>query len=300
MVNTLGTKTSAQEKPKIVAENIPSPEEVVIDEPLDDINGVKPQAAQAIKGMLKKGVRYFGSAGASLTHQAYGPKKGEEFSPEMAKVGLEGERATSKFLQEWIKDKPNAVLIDSVHINMDYQKEAKEMDGYSEEETSSEEPDEETGVVDGKDTDHVLLLGSKVVLIDSKKWKKKAKYSVSDNGMVLRYGKPFPGSRVRMNNAVFLWFKYLTGAFKIVGVVLVNAEEAKVIREANWFRQRIFKLVEIDRMEEFLNKTWNSLDEEDRTHINTTLVSQVALSAIKPLDLHEVYFNKSSVDKLLR
>lgn len=300
MVNTLGTKTSAQGKPKIVAENIPSPEEVVIDEPLDDINGVKPQAAQAIKGMLKKGVRYFGSAGASLTHQAYGPKKGEEFSPEMVKVGLEGERATSKFLQEWIKDKPNAVLIDSVHINMNYQKEAKEMDGYSEEEISDEEPDEETGVVDGKDTDHVLLLGSKVVLIDSKKWKKKAKYSVSDNGMVLRYGKPFPGSRVRMNNAVFLWFKYLTGAFKIVGVVLVNAEEAKVIREANWFRQRIFKLVEIDRMEEFLNKTWNSLDEEDRTHINTTLVSQVALSAIKPLDLHEVYFNKSSVDKLLR
>lgn len=269
--------------------------DIRIEEPLDYINGVTPEAAQAIKRMLERGVRYFGSAGASLTWQAYGDNKGEAFNPELAKIGLEGERDSSKFLQEWIKDKPNCVLIDSVHINMDY----KKMADIDEDDEPNEEIDEETGLVDGKDTDHILLMGSEVLLIDTKKWKKKSRYQVSQNGRVLRNGKEFSGSKIRMKNAVYIWHRFLSGSFKILGVVLINSEEVKVQRDHNWFRQPAFRVVEMSRMEEFLNKKWEKLEPEDKEHINTTLVAQAALSAIKPYDLYEAKFNKKTISELM-
>lgn len=272
-----------------------SPEEVVIDEPLPYINGVTPEAADAIKKMLERGVRYFGSAGASLTWQAYGDNKGEAFNPELAKVGLEGERGSSKFLQNWIKDKPNCVLIDSAHINMEY----KKLANIDEDDEPNEELDEETGIVDGKDTDHILIMGSEVLLIDTKKWKKKSRYQVSQNGRVLRNGKEFSGSKIRMKNAVYIWHKFFSGRFRILGVVLVNSEEVKVQRDHNWFRQQAFRVVEMGRMEEFLDKKWAKLEPEDRRHINTTLVAQAALSAIKPYDMYEEKFNKATINSLL-
>ena len=70
-----------------------------------------------VEKMIKKGRRYFGSSGASLTHQIKNPiYKDKGIDPILAKAGLEGEHKTSKLLLDWIKDKENIVLVDSVHL----------------------------------------------------------------------------------------------------------------------------------------------------------------------------------------
>src|SRR5699024_5155260 len=240
--------------------------------------------------MLQNGRRYFGSSGASLTHQVHNPEPDSGIKPELAKVGLEGERSTTKFLQDWMKDKPGAVLIDSVHINMDYKTDDIE------DEIDEEKLDEESGQMDGKDTDHVLLIGDEIILIDTKRWKSKRKYSVSDNGSILRSNKTFPGGQVKMKNAIYLWLEYLYEDAVITGMVLINTDEITVIRNYNWYNQS-FRLVELARFEELLNERWKNISDENKTSINSTLVSQVALSAIKPFDEYSKVFDMEALHK---
>lgn len=269
-----------------------SPEDVVVKPPAREIPGVQYDVAKKIEKMLKSGRRYFGSSGASLTHQVHNPDPDspEEISPELAKIGLEGERDTTEFLKDWMKDKPGVVLVDSVHINTKYKTEDVEMD--------DDVVDEESGLIDGKDTDHVLLIGDEVILIDTKRWKKKKAYSVGDNGQVLRTNKAFPGGDVRMKNAIYIWLEYLSEDAVITGVVLINAEQVFVRRNKNWY-SHVYRLVEIDRMKEYLDKYWAKVDEQDRSSINSTLVSQVALSAIKPFDIYKKVFNEDSLNQFM-
>lgn len=133
------------------------PKNVSVLPPESDIPGVKDEVAWKIYEMLKSGRRYFGSSGASLTHQAFNPEN-NEIKPELAKVGLEGERETTQILKEWMKDKPNVVLIDSVHIDTTYKDPETDIGEYE----SFVDP--EMGIVEGKDTDHVLVIGSYVLL----------------------------------------------------------------------------------------------------------------------------------------
>ena len=261
------------------------PEEIVVAPLHDDIPGVKPEAAKVIEKMLKKGRRYFGSSGASITHQLHNPDPESPIKPELAKAGLIGERDTTKFLKEWIKDKPGAVLVDSVHINMDY----KQSD-----DDDKEQFDEEAGVMDGKDTDHVILIGNEVILIDTKKWKKKRRYSINDDGNVIRGKQLFPGGQVRMKNAIYVWLEYLHEDAVLTGMVLINAEEVSVTRNNNWYSQD-YRLVELSRMEEILNERWKMIDDDDKRSINPTLVAQVALSAIKPFDEYKKVFDETAL-----
>ena len=130
-------------------------QKITITPPIPDVEGVDHRISLKIAQMLQQGRRYFGSAGASLSHHANNPDYDSEFKRKLTSSGLEGERSTSKKIREWMRDKPNAVLIDSVHI--------KGM--------GTETIDPESGTVDGGDTDHILLIGSLVILIDSKRWK---------------------------------------------------------------------------------------------------------------------------------
>lgn len=260
-------------------------EEVIILEP-KEANGVKIEVSQKIKKMLEKGVRYFGSSGASLTHQVYDPPPNSEIKPSMAKIGLEGERDTTLFLKDWMKDKPNAVLIDSVHINTKYGDEEYDDDV---------EMDEEAGVMDGKDTDHVLILGNHVILIDTKRWKSKRTYIIDETGQVKRGNASFAGGRLRMSNAIYLWLEYLHESAILNGIVLVNADEVKVLRTKFWYKQK-YRLIEKERMKEFLDKLWEKeIKDSDSNIINSTLVAQVAVSAIKPYDNYKKLFNQDSL-----
>lgn len=248
----------------------------MIEPPARDIEGVKPEVALKVAQMLENGRRYFGSSGASLTHQAFNPDwRGKTgLKPDLVKVGLDAERSTTKILRNWMKDKPNVVLVDSCHIR-----------GWGNEEVV----DEELGLIDGGDTDHVLIIGSEVILIDTKRWKSGTEqfpraYTVGDDGRVLRSGKEFPGGNVHMRQAIHMWLDYLHEDASLTGIVLINAEKTQVFRNRNWYTQS-YRLVELDRFEELLNEKWNKyIDDYDKSSINSTLVSQIAVCAVKPFD----------------
>lgn len=231
-----------------------------------------------VEEMLKDGRRYFGSSGASLTHQISNPiyteqhKTEEEptgIDPSLAKVGLEGEHKTSKILLNWIEDKPNAVLIDSVHLK-----------GHGEEEVN-----EETGTIDGGDTDHVLVLGNFVIIIDSKNWKGRRKYSINDSGEVIRGRSTFPGGRITTRQAGRLWSNALRKHNVIISsIVNITADKVYVVRDRNWWKQP-YRLIAVENLEEFLDDVWGQLPETAKNHINVNLVTSIAANAIKPYDV---------------
>lgn len=255
-------------------------EEIAVIPPKGNIGGVKAPVAQKIFEMLKKGRRYFGSAGSSLTHLASNPdyELPEGFDRGSARIGLEGERETSAFLRKWIQDKPNAVLIDSVHIR-----------GWGQEEI-----DEETGMIEGGDTDHILIIGSEVLLIDTKRWKKKSNYQVADDGSVLRANKAFPGGGVRAIAAMHMWLDYLDSDAKVTTFICINSPEINVFRNRNWYIQP-YRLVEIERFAELLDAKYEKITEEDRTTINSTLISQIAVGAVKPYDEYQRVFSMDAL-----
>lgn len=242
--------------------------EVVVTPPKRDIQGVDYEVALKIAEMLKKGRRYFGSSGAALTHQASNPDfRDKGINTASAKIGLQGERDTTTMLKKWMEDKPSVVLCDSVHIR-----------GWG-----KEELDEETGIIEGGDTDHVLIIGDEVIIIDSKRWKSKKGYMVGDKGEVLRSRQPFPGGRVNIIRARNMWFDYLDEDAVITSLVHVNADDITVIRDRNWFKAE-YRLVEKDRFIELLDEKWKLIEDYDKDRINSTIVAQVAISAVKPYD----------------
>jgi hypothetical protein len=252
---------------------------ITIDTPYPSITGVKPNVAQAVGKMLASGRRYFGSSGAGLSHQAFNPEyESKGIKPELAKIGLQGERDTTTILKKWMSDKPSVVLCDSVHIR-----------GWG-----KEEVDEETGLIEGGDTDHILVIGDEIVLIDTKRWKKKSNYTVGDNGEVLRSNRPFPGGNVHMTQAIHMWLDYLIDDASITGIICINSEETIVFRNKNWYTKP-YRLVEINRFLELLDEKYKSIDDEDKEHINTSLVSQIVVCSLKPFDPYSRVFDEKAL-----
>ena len=258
--------------------------------PSDNVTGVKPELVGKIGALLERGVRHFGSAAASLTHQIHNPKyRHEGLNPKLAEIGLKGEQATSLHLRKWLEENyPNAVLCDSIHIR-----------GALDEPELNEEPTEEEieangGFIDdGKDTDHVVILGDCVYIIDTKRWKKKSRYTIADDGSVLRNDRPFPGGRVHARAAKHLWADYLHEPYTLQSFVVINNEEVRTFRSKAWFRQP-FKLVEIDRFDELLQKTIDR-DKPDTDVIRADLVAQVALCCIPPYDPYKEFLKEAGV-----
>lgn len=223
-----------------------------------------------VEKMLENGRRYFGSSGASLTHQVSNPiYEDKGINPELAKAGLEGEHKTSRMLLEWIKDKPNVVLIDSVHLQS----------------YGKEEYNEETGTMDGGDTDHVLIFGNFIIIIDSKNWKGRRRYAVNGDGEVTRSGGTFAGGKVNTVGASKLWAEALK-PFRatISSIISISSEKVMVTRDRNWWSQP-YRLVTLEILEEFLDDVWEKLPSDVKRDINVNLVASVASNAIKPYDV---------------
>lgn len=223
-----------------------------------------------IEKMLENGRRYFGSSGASLTHQISNPDYQDKgIDPVLAKVGLEGEHKTSRLLLDWMKDKGDVVLVDSVHLK-NYGK---------------EEIDEETGTLEAGDTDHVLIAGSFVIIIDSKNWKGKRRYTINDNGEVLRGNNTFPGGKISTLRASKLWAEALRPHRVVVSsIVNITSDKVAITRNRNWWKQP-YRLVSLDQLEEFLNDVWEKLPESKKSGINVNLVASIVSNAIKPYDV---------------
>lgn len=236
-----------------------------------------------ISKILEKGKRHFGSAGASLTHQISDPKyKDAGINPELAKVGLQGEKKTDKFLKEWLKDKPQAVLIDSVHVR-----------GYG-----KEEVDEETGALEGGDTDHILVVGNNLILIDSKNWKGKRSYSISAKGEIMRSKKVFKGGKVNTVAAKFLWLKYLKdyNIRTVHPIIAITSEKVFVVRDNVWWKSQ-FHVLPLDDLEMFLNAIWKKIDGESINEIDANLITAISINAIRPYNI--VHEQLGNVEHLL-
>ncbi len=153
-------------------------------------NDVNSKLMEVTENFLKNDRHYFGIAAASLQNQLDDPKY-KQFNPniKLINAGIDGEKKTSQILREWIADKPDCILIDSISLPI--------------EEKMEPEVDGEEGQLDLGDTDHLLIIGSTLVIIDSKNWKSKASYKFNDDGSILRSGKEFPGNRPRINQAKY-------------------------------------------------------------------------------------------------
>lgn len=227
-----------------------------------------------VSRILEKGKREFGSAGASLTHQINDPKyKDVGINSTLAKVGLEGEKKTDNFLKEWLKDKPQAVLIRSVHVK-----------GFG-----KEEIDEETGALEGGDTDHILVIGHNIILIDSKNWKGKRKYSINEKGEIIRGTRVFKGGRVNTVAAKYLWLKYLSdfNLNNVFPIITITSEKVFVVRNNIWWKSQ-FHVVSLDDLDMFLSALWKKTNADNINEIDSNLVTAIVINAIRPYDfVHE-------------
>lgn len=268
------------EDEKEIVETPIDPKDISIDAPLKGTQGVKYEISVKIAEMLKKDRRYFGSSGAAMSHQASNPDFAEKgVKSTQALDYLEAEREITKLLKDWIKDKPGAVLIDSVSVP-DWDEESK--------------VDEETGIIDDGNTDHVVIIGSEVLLIDTRRWKKKKNYGVGDDGQALMTNKSFAGGEVTMKKSILNWLDYLDEDAYVTGIVCVNNEEVTVLRNRNWYTMN-YRLVELNRFKELLNEKWKLIEDHDKKHINSTLVSQVVVKCIKPFDVYANVFDMKSL-----
>lgn len=226
--------------------------------------------------------RYFGEAAMGLTNQLNNPKYKEMgVNVKSLSIGIDGEKATSKVLREWIKDKPNVVLIDSIHLKP---------------EIPEEELDEETGEVNVLgDTDHLIIIANKIVLIDSKNWKEKTTYTVNEN-QVLRSKHPFKGNKPKMREAKYLWRKFYQGYnIDIECFVCISNPNTIIIRDREWWSAD-YKFVNHKTLIYFLDEMYkeDELGEEKNNYINIELVAKAITGLQKPyipmLENHPDFF----------
>lgn len=223
---------------------------------------IKPQVQAGIDKMLEKGRRYFGSSGASLTHEMYG--EGDSgFGHKVVDIGLTGERKTTEMLKQWIKDKPNVVLVDSVHLKAKDKSDSKQ-------------------VADGKDTDHVLIMGNTIAIIDTKAWKKNYNYKIAPNKRVLRGNRNFRGGVMGASGAVYIWRSFFPDSDRVFAYVCIQADGASVSYNAEW-KKSPYKLVAKNKLFDSLDWAYDKAGGKD-VELNSEIVAKVVVSAVKPRD----------------
>lgn len=187
----------------------------------------------------------YGSPAASLSWGIEGAAQGQIDS------GIEGEKQVAGILDQFVKSNPSAKVFHSV-----------EWPGSK------------------GDTDHMLIVGDLVIIIDAKRWKSKRKYSVTAKGAILRGTVPFPEGKVKMIPAMKAWNQILPKEAKVVGVVCIAQHEVFVPYDRNWHTAP-YRLVTAEKLVEYLE---GYLDKQNKhtSKMNPKLLSMVALRVIKP------------------
>lgn len=240
---------------------------------ISETGGLNQKLLDKTKEFLsEKGRRYFGIAGTSLKNQLDDPKyESFNINSKLVNAGISGEIKTSKILREWMKDKPEVVLIDSISLPIN---------------NFEPEEDGEEGQLDLGDTDHLLIIGNHLIIIDSKNWKAKTKYSINDNHEILRGGKTFSGSKPRINQAKYLWEKYYEDFYDVnfSTYVSISSPDPFIERARVWW-QVGYKLVNQETLIYFLDKFYNeNLEDNDKNFIRVELVAKALTGLVKPYD----------------
>jgi hypothetical protein len=177
--------------------------------------------SEEVINILKSGDRILGSPGASLTWGI----DGDRMKPQLDS-GMEGEKQTADILAQMIEKVPQMFVYHSLSW--------PESNG---------------------DTDHIVVYGNLVIVIDSKRWKATRKYSITDKGGILRGTVSFPEGKVKIGYALASWRKKLPAGMKVQGVVCIASEKVFVTRDQNWYKAP-FRLVEAENLETFLLNTF--------------------------------------------
>lgn len=200
----------------------------------------------------------YGEPAASLSWGIDGADNGAVES------GSEGEKQTAKILNEFVKTIPAAKVFHSIQW-----------------------PGSQG------DTDHMLVIGNLVIIIDSKRWKSKRKYSVTPKGAILRGTVPFPEGRVKMIPAMMAWNKVLPKEAKVVGVVCIAQQEVFVPYDKNWYKAP-YRLVTAEKLVEYLEGFVKK--QEKYTHkTNPKILALIATRVIKARNRRAEIINVSAM-----
>lgn len=231
---------------------------------------IKPEVQKKVDELINQRKRkYFGSSGASLTHELKGDKQ-TDFKRKALETGLRGENRTTLMLKDWIKTKNNVILVDSVHLK-------------------------QRGVekLDGKDTDHVLIMGNTILLLDTKVWKRKRKYKISKTGTILRGNRNFPGGKVNSKAAMYMWRNYFPEAKNIFACICIQQKEVFVPYDTEW-KKSPFKVVTAENLFTYLDYIYKK-NVKPNEPINTKIAAKVIVSAVKPKDPLSEIFTRTTI-----
>ncbi len=255
--------------------------------PAGTVGGVSPAAVDKVTAMVQAGRRYFGSAGAAMTKATFDTDwaKAHHVKHSDAEAQLDGERDGTAVLRRWMDDKPGVVLLDSLHVP-----------GLGDFVAPAPGVEDPPPFPQPGDTDHIMVVGSEVILVDWAVWGKKPSVSIDEGGSVRRAGKPFHGSHPVMAEAVDRWLNYLAETACITALVCVAGEESKVLRNKAWYSQ-MFRVVEQSRLVEFLDEKWSLIDPSDVGRIDVELLSQLVVRCMKPYDPRSRAFNMEALGR---
>lgn len=212
----------------------------------------------------KSSQRSFGSPGASLTWGIGGQKNG------VVAVGFEGEKMTAKTLDKFAQN-PNTRNLRVFH--------------------SAQWPGSQG------DTDHIVVMGNLVILIDSKRWKSKRKYSVTPQGAILRGTVRFPEGKVKMIPALKSWRKVLPQEAQVMGIVCIAQTEVFVPYDKNWHKTP-FRLVTVENIIEQIINTVGYQHKKNPKNIlglNTEILTTIGNSLVKPRNRLEEIINRDAL-----
>lgn len=239
-------------------------------------DSIKDEMLKVTASFLKKGRRYFGKAAVGLQNQLDDPKyKDYNIKSKLIEAGISGEKKTSLLLREWIADKKDCVLIDSISLPLN---------------DMEPEEDGEEGQLDLGDTDHLLIIGNNIIVIDSKNWKSKTTYQFNEHGDILRGKKPFPGNRPRIKQCKYLWNTFYNDVDieDVKAYVCISSPDPFIVRDRNWWRFG-FKLVNQETLIYFLNKMYEE-DIKEKGFIRVELVAKALTGLNNPYNKYKEKF----------
>jgi len=196
-----------------------------------------------VKKALQDGAKTLGTAAASLTWGI----DGNRMIP-VLEAGKEGEKQTAVILDRMAKEIPEMFVFHSLSW--------PESQG---------------------DTDHIVVYGNLVVVIDTKRWKSSRKYSITPSGSIMRGTVPFPEGKVKIGYALKVWRKKLPGT-KVKGVVTIAQDKVFVVRDKNWYRAP-YSLVESEKLEEYLKDLFAKNSSADK--VSSKLLITLGLLLVK-------------------
>lgn len=253
--------------------------------------GIPERKANAVHRMLSEGRRHFGMPAANLTLLDDPDVKSrlpKEWKCDTLDDAKKAHVDVSGMFMDWMKDKPEVILVDSVHVN-------------------GVEPgvDPDTGLMDVGFNDHMLIVGAHVLIIDSKAWKggkdedHPVVYNQDNDGNVIKGKKAFAGSQLHIGDDLLAWFDFIQSDTSkepknLFGMVVIDADNAKVNRFRQWWnavQTKYYALVEKERFVSHMDDWYGKIADDEKSFISTDIVTQVVTKMCKPYNRRDHVIN---------